>query len=119
MKKEATIKTIHNSLFQECLAAVPEERKAEFELSFAIADRIDEILKRKGMTQRDLAQRLGKRESEVSKWLTGRHNFTTNTIARITLALGAPVINVASSRYPLPEDETNTTKVAEGLIELP
>ena len=90
---------IQNPLFRECLAAIPEERKAEFDLSFAIATRIDEVLKRKGMTQREFAQRLGKRESEVSKWLSGRHNFTTNTIARISLALGAPIINVATSSY--------------------
>ena len=90
---------IQNPLFRECLAAIPEERKAEFELSFAIATRIDGVLKRKGMTQRELAGRLGKRESEVSKWLTGRHNFTTNTIARISLALGAPIINVPTSAY--------------------
>lgn len=87
---------IQNPLFRECLDAIPEERKAEFDLSFAIATRIDEVLKRKGMTQRELAQRLGKRESEVSKWLTGRHNFTTNTIARISLALREPIINVAT-----------------------
>lgn len=103
---------IQNSLFRECLAAVPEERKAEFELSFAIATRIDEVLKRKGMTQRELAGRLGKRESEVSKWLTGRHNFTTNTIARISLALGAPIINVPTSSYSVME-ETAPTMVAE------
>lgn len=90
---------IQNPLFRECLAAIPKERKAEFELSFAIASRIDEVLKRRGMTQRELAQRLGKRESEVSKWLTGRHNFTTNTIARISMALEAPIINVASYAY--------------------
>ena len=90
---------IQNPLFRECLAAIPKEQKAEFELSFAIASRIDEILKRKGITQRELAQRLGKRESEVSKWLTGRHNFTTNTIARISVALEAPIINVASYAY--------------------
>lgn len=90
---------IQNDLFRECLAAIPEERKAEFELSFAIATRIDEVLKLKGMTQKDLAQLLGKRESEISKWLTGRHNFTTNTIARISLALGVPIINVEKTSY--------------------
>lgn len=90
---------IQNPLFRECLAAIPDERKAEFDLSFAIATRIDEILRRKGMTQRELAQRLGKRESEVSKWLTGRHNFTTNTIARISLALGTSIINVPTYSY--------------------
>lgn len=96
---------IQNHLFRECLAAIPEERKAEFDLSFAIAGRIDEVLRLKGMTQRELAQRLGKRESEISKWLTGRHNFTTNTIARITLALGVPIINVATSSYKEVIDE--------------
>ena len=107
---------IQNPLFRECLAAIPEERKAEFDLSFAIAARIDEVLKRKGMTQRELAQRLGKRESEVSKWLTGRHNFTTNTLARISLALGAPIINVATSSYKEVVD-TTTTMVAEDVAE--
>ena len=29
-----------NELFRQCLAAVPEEQKAEFELSFGIADKI-------------------------------------------------------------------------------
>ena len=107
---------IQNPLFRECLAAIPEERKAEFELSFAIATRIDEVLKRKGMTQRELAQRLGKRESEISKWLTGRHNFTTNTIARISLALGAPIINVSTSTYG-EVTTTEATMVAEDIAE--
>lgn len=87
---------IQNALFRECLDSIPEETKAEFELSFAIADRIAYLLESKGMTQRDLAQKMGKRESEVSKWLTGRHNFTTNTIARISIALEAPIITINS-----------------------
>lgn len=107
---------IQNPLFRECLAAIPEERKAEFDLSFAIATRIAEVLKRKGMTQRELAQRLGKRESEVSKWLTGRHNFTTSTIARISLALDALIINVPISTYG-EIAETTPVMVAEDVTE--
>lgn len=91
---------ITNKLFRECLAAVPEETRAEFNLSFSIAERIASILKRKGLSQRDFADMMGKRESEVSKWLTGRHNFTTNTIARIQLVLGEDVICVPSSVQP-------------------
>jgi ribosome-binding protein aMBF1 (putative translation factor) len=83
-----------NKLFRECLEQVSETTKAEFDLSFAIADRIDFLLKKKGMTQRMLAQKLGKKESEISKWLTGRHNFTTNTLARLALALGEEVVVV-------------------------
>ena len=78
---------IQNKLFRDCLAAIPAEQKAEFDLSFGIAERISEILKAKGLTQKDFARLLNKRDSEISKWPTGRHNFTTQTIAR-TMAAG-------------------------------
>ena len=44
---------IQNKLFRDCLAAIPAEQKAEFDLSFGIAERISEILKAKGLTQKD------------------------------------------------------------------
>ena len=83
---------VHNQLFRQCLAAIPEEQKAEFELSFGIAERISEILKMKNLTQKDFANQLHKRESEISKWMTGRHNFTMQTIAKIEIALGCKLI---------------------------
>lgn len=86
---------IQNVLFRECMAAVPAEQKAEFELEFGIAERISDVLKAKNLTQKDFAQRLHKRESEISKWLTGRHNFTMQTIAKIETALGCKIINIA------------------------
>lgn len=86
---------VHNQLFRQCLAAIPEEQKAEFELSFGIAERISEILKTKNLTQKDFANQLHKRESEISKWMTGRHNFTMQTIAKIEIALGCKLISIA------------------------
>lgn len=86
---------IQNALFRQCLADVPEDQKAEFELSFGIAERISEVLKSKNLTQKDFAQKLHKRESEISKWMTGRHNFTMQTIAKIETALGCKLINIA------------------------
>lgn len=85
---------VKNDLFRQCLAAVPAEQKAEFELSYGIAERISEILKTKGLTQKEFAGQLNKRESEISKWLTGRHNFTMQTIAKIETALGCKLIDV-------------------------
>ena len=92
------MKTITNPLFRECLAQVSEKTRAEFNLSFEIADRIDAILKKKSLSQKELAAKMGKRESEISRWLTGRHNFTTNTLADISLALGEPVVCVPNSK---------------------
>ena len=86
---------IQNALFRQCLAAVPEEQKAEYELTFGIAERISEVLKGMHLTQKELAQKLHKKESEISKWLTGRHNFTMQTIAKIETALGCKLVNIA------------------------
>ena len=86
---------VQNELFRQCLSTIPEEQKAEFELSFGIAERIREVLKTKNITQKDFANQLHKRESEISKWMTGRHNFTMQTIAKIETALGCKLINIA------------------------
>lgn len=54
------------------------------EISFDISAQIYEYMKKENnMSQKELAKRLNKKESEVSKWLTGGHNFTIETIAKI------------------------------------
>lgn len=62
-----------------------------------IADRIQLLLDEKGWTQKDLAGALNKNESEVSKWLTGIHNFTIKSIAKMEAVLGADIINVPTT----------------------
>ena len=95
MATERTSKrAIECEVFRQALADIPAEQKAQFELSFAIADRIDALLKAKGMSQKKFAELLGKRESEISKWLTGRHNFTLQTIAKIETALNCKLITI-------------------------
>ena len=74
------------------------------DLSFKIVDRIHEILKAKSLKQKDLALRLGKKESEISRWMRGTHNFTIDTLIAIEDALGEPIIAVCHpevTREPL------------------
>lgn len=47
---------VQNKLFRDCLAAIPAEQKAEFDLSFGIAERLSEILKEKGLSQKTLPE---------------------------------------------------------------
>lgn len=63
-------------------------------LSFDIVDRIHEILVKQGKEQKDLAQLLDKSESEISKWMSGTHNFTLKTIAKIETVLGEAIIKL-------------------------
>ena len=86
----------HNALFQSCLSDVTNDVKAEVDLSFAIVDKIDLLLKEKGMTQRELAEVLGKKEAEVSRWMRGTHNFTIRTHSKISNVLGTQIINVSN-----------------------
>lgn len=103
-------------LFHQILDETPESIKTEIDLSFAVADRIDALLKKKGMTQKELARLTHTSEAAVCKWLGGTHNFTFSTIGKISAALGAPIINVPTSTYS--EDaETSPTMVAEDVAE--
>ena len=66
------------------VAEVPADVKIEVDLSFAIADRIDALIKKKGLTKKEFADSIGKRPSEVTKWLSGQHNFTILTLAMLS-----------------------------------
>ena len=80
--------------FREALKATPPELRQQMEWSFHIADEIDDALKEKGMTQKDLAVALKTSPAAVSRWLGGGHNFTLSTLARISIVLGIPLISV-------------------------
>ncbi|MFN8438414.1 MAG: helix-turn-helix transcriptional regulator [Cytophagales bacterium] len=81
-----------SNLFDSVLKEVPEEISNYIDISFEIVDQIHEILESKGKTQKDLAEMLGKSESEISKWMRGTHNFTIKSIAKIEAVLGEKII---------------------------
>lgn len=71
---------------------VSDDVKRFVDHSFDVVDQIHEILESQGKTQRDLAEMLGKKESEISKWMRGTHNFTLKSISKIEVALGESII---------------------------
>ena len=83
-----------SELFNECLAATPQDVKQRIDWSFQIADKIDSVLKERGITQKKFAKQIGRSEAEVCRWVGGTHNFTLATLAKISSALGVPLIHV-------------------------
>ena len=81
-------------LFDECLASVSNDVKMELDMSFALADKIDMILREKNISQEQLAEKMGKTEAEVSRWLGGTDNFTLRTIAKISDSLGVKLLTI-------------------------
>lgn len=59
-----------------------------------IVVRINQLLREKGFTQKQLANQMGKTPSEISKWLSGNHNFTLRSLAKLEAELGAEIIYV-------------------------
>lgn len=84
--------------FNDKIAAVDPAVMSEIQLSADIIARIDSILKRKKMTQRDLARKMGRSEAVISRWTTGFPNLTLKSIAEISAALGEPLVQVTSER---------------------
>ena len=83
-------------LFHQIVDETPLELKTQLRFSDAIAGKLDRMLKKRDMTQRDLARKVGKTEAEVSRWLGGTHNFTLKTLALISTALGEDLISVVN-----------------------
>ncbi len=81
------MKTIKTS-FDEMLASTSPAIQQEVALEFAISNRIHEL-----MTERGLSK-LGKRPSEVTKWLSGQHNFTIKTISLLSSFFGETLISI-------------------------
>ncbi len=65
------------------------------QLSATIALKIRKLLRLQGMTQVELAARLGVTPPQVSKLLSGKINFELKTLVNIQNAIGQPLIDVS------------------------
>ena len=87
------MKDIRNS-YREMVTLVPPEIKEEINLSFAISNKIDVLMQERGLTKKQFAEQLGKRPSEITRWLSGQHNFTVSTLAMLSAFFGKSIITV-------------------------
>jgi len=83
-----------NINLQEIFNEIPKEKREETRLSFAISNRLDALMKEKGLNRKQLAEAIGKRPNEITRWLSGEHNFTISTLAKLSTFFGQPIITV-------------------------
>lgn len=62
--------------------------------NLAVVAEVSRLMKEKGWTQKELAKKMGKTESEVSKWLSGLHNLTLKSIVKLETILEADLLKV-------------------------
>jgi ribosome-binding protein aMBF1 (putative translation factor) len=92
------------------------ERREQSLKRMLLAARIDDKLRERGLSNQEFAYMMGKKPSEISKWLSGTHNFTTETLWEIERVLHIQL--VAGPVLPSREQELNEMKafVAEEVM---
>ena len=85
---------MRNTTARRILEETPEETRQFVKRYGELVTRIYDLLEEKGWTQKDLALRLGKKPSEISKWLSGKHNLTLRSLAKLEVELGEDLIQV-------------------------
>lgn len=88
---------MRSAIAQKILDKTPKDLEIFVRLHADIAVRVHQILEKKGLTQAQLAERLEKQPSEISKWLSGEHNLTLRSLAKLEAELGEPIVLVAES----------------------
>ena len=73
----------NNKLAKDIMASTPPVVIRRIETRMLVAKMLHDYLGIRGISQQDLAGKMGKQPSEVSKWLSGNHNFTIDTLSDI------------------------------------
>ena len=55
------------------------------------AIQIAEAMEKRGITKKQLADMMGRRPSEITKWLSGDQNFTIDTLTELSYYLGEKI----------------------------
>lgn len=79
---------------ERMMANMPEDVKIFVDKYADIVVRVNQLLKEKGITQKELADKMDKNPSEISKWLGGNHNFTLLSISKLEAELGETILYV-------------------------
>ena len=77
----------YSPILDELLDSITPEEQRRTENRMRISAKIEDLMKEQGLSQVQLAERLGKKPSLVSKWLSGEQNFTVETLSDIEVAL--------------------------------
>ena len=71
---------------------IPEELSDLIGRRMGLAVKIAETLRLRGLTNQEFAFMMGKKPSEVSRWLSGTHNFTTETLWQMERILNVQIL---------------------------
>jgi len=88
-----------NNLIEQLLNYISPEESLRIENRMLLAAKIDDALKAKSWKKKDLMEALGKKnQSEVTKWLSGTHNFTADLLTDLGRVLDTNFFNMENDK---------------------
>lgn len=102
------------NILQNIIDEVKDIEKIQLETKFNVANALDSLLKNKGISKSEFAAKLGKSPSEISKWMSGKHNFTLDTLLEIAHALKVDITELIKHKpEPLIKSEWKVTRKSD------
>lgn len=83
-----------SDILSAILSEITPEEQEKTNKRMMLAAKLDKARVKKGWSKKELADQLGKRPSEITKWLSGTHNFTIETLFDLEIKLETRLINV-------------------------
>jgi transcriptional regulator with XRE-family HTH domain len=101
------------NLLNELLDNITPEEQEKTDKKMILATKIANAIKAKGLKKSEFAKILGKQPSEISKWLSGTHNFTIETLMDIERVLSIQLLDTGNwdrvEKYQKVEIKPRTT----------
>lgn len=85
-------------IVQKLLNRIPKE---EFDLTskrLLLSQKINNALKRNGLSKSDFADKMGVKPSNVSRWLKGDHNYTSDTLFKMEAILNESFVDLGERK---------------------
>ncbi len=84
----------NSSIIDEIFDSITPDEDDKIRKRMLLAARIDKAIKAKGWKKKDLAEALKKRRSEITRWLSGTHNFHSDTLFDIERVLNIDLVTL-------------------------
>lgn len=106
MNKSKRAESHTSAALAALLTEITPQEQSRMDKRMLLAVKIDDAIKAKGWSNKRFAEEIGQQPSVISKWLSGTHNFTLDTLSDIEEKLGIELI-------ALTERVWKVTKVVE------
>lgn len=90
-KKQTSAKKHTSALISGLLNETTTAEKLQVSTKMRVAAHLQDLITAAGLSKGAFAEKVNKNPSEITKWLSGTHNFTIDTLCEIALALNVPV----------------------------